>query len=238
MTDLLQQTDQDAFAVFWSIYPRRTAKTAARKSWERATQKIMVPAETILAGARAYREEKAGSDEKFIAHPATWLNQQRWADERNAPAETAPPPSIWAVQPQDKLPELPHDHPLQMARRVLATRDRIIERTRSENKAKIEEAARRLETTETEMWSCLLFGFDGVESRAYDAAVGEVMKGKPSISHLNISASQWISARDRKNSRKNIAGGMRKIHIDTDIARDNQGDGQQKEEIDDLQPTY
>lgn len=238
MTDLLQQTDQDAFAVFWSIYPRRTAKTAARKSWERATQKIMVPAETILAGARAYRAEKVGSEEKFIAHPATWLNQQRWADERNAPAETAPPPSIWAVQPQDKLPELPHDHPLQMARRVLATRDRIIERTRSENQAKIEEAARRLETTETEMWSCLLFGSDGVESRAYDAAVNEVVKGKPGVGHLSISASQWISARDRKNSRKNIAGGMRKIHIDTDIARDNQAAGQQKEEIDDLQPTY
>lgn len=238
MTDLLQQTDQDAFEVFWSIYPLRKAKAAARKSWERATQKIMVPAETILAGARAYREEKAGSDEKFIAHPATWLNQQRWADERSAPPGEAPKPSIWAVNPKDNLPELPPDHPLSLAKRVLAVRDRIIERTRSENRTKIEEAARRLETTETEMWSCLTFGFDGVFSRAYDAAVAEVVKGKPGISHLSISASQWISARDRKNSRKNIAGGMRERHIDTSRIRDNQTAGQQKEEIDDLQPTY
>jgi hypothetical protein len=67
-----------AFDEFWDIYPRRVAKEAARKAWASAIKKADV--ETILAGARRYRDDPAREPE-FTAHPSTWLNQGRWGDE-------------------------------------------------------------------------------------------------------------------------------------------------------------
>jgi len=67
-----------AFDEFWSIYPRREAKAAARKAWDKAIKRAD-PAD-ICAGAKRYRDQP-GRDPKFTAHAATWLNADRWADE-------------------------------------------------------------------------------------------------------------------------------------------------------------
>jgi hypothetical protein len=69
------------FAEFWEAYPRRTAKKAAVKAWKAA--KDRPPLSDLLA---AIEKHKAGMDWQkdggaFIPHPATWLNQGRWADE-------------------------------------------------------------------------------------------------------------------------------------------------------------
>lgn len=68
----------DRFADFWEIYPRRVARGAALKAWKTATKKT--DPDTIITAASLF---SAGStDPKFIPHPATWLNAERWADER------------------------------------------------------------------------------------------------------------------------------------------------------------
>jgi biotin operon repressor len=65
-----------AFDDFWSAYPRKTAKEAARKAWASVTKKTP-PAEIMSGLAR----HTFPTDVQFIPHPATWLNQHRWADE-------------------------------------------------------------------------------------------------------------------------------------------------------------
>lgn len=76
--------DRD-FEDFWSAYPRKVGKEAARKAWKTARKRA--PVEQIAAGLNA---AKWPSDRQFIPHPATWLNQGRWQDE---PADSAPEPA-------------------------------------------------------------------------------------------------------------------------------------------------
>ena len=79
----------ERFDVFWKRYPRRVGKTAAAKAWERSTR--TVDPDTILAGVERYRDEceQLRTEPRFIAHPATWLNQGRWDDD---PLPSVPPP--------------------------------------------------------------------------------------------------------------------------------------------------
>lgn len=64
------------FDAFWHGYPRKTAKEAARKAWAAAIKRV--PAAEIMNGLARYT---FSTDPQFIPHPATWLNQHRWADE-------------------------------------------------------------------------------------------------------------------------------------------------------------
>jgi len=69
------------FDTFWSAYPRKVGKGAARKSFEKAIKKTDL--KTILDAVEAQRQslQWTREDGQFIPHPATWLNQERWADE-------------------------------------------------------------------------------------------------------------------------------------------------------------
>ncbi len=66
------------FDEFWNVYPRREAKATARKAWEKAVKRAR--GEEIIAGAVRYRDDP-NRDAQFTAHPATWLNGDRWLDE-------------------------------------------------------------------------------------------------------------------------------------------------------------
>ncbi len=82
-------SDEDpAWLEFWTTYPRRVGKPAARKAWAKAVR-TTDPA-TIIAAAKSYAQQRLGQDAQFTAHPATWLNGERWADER-----PSPPSSGW-----------------------------------------------------------------------------------------------------------------------------------------------
>jgi len=70
------------FEDFWSICPRKTAKGSARKAWVKAI-KTTSP-ETIIDGMKVYAKTAIGTDPQYIAHPATWLNAERWSDETTA----------------------------------------------------------------------------------------------------------------------------------------------------------
>lgn len=72
------------FDTWYGVYPKHVGVAAARKSYAKARK--TADAETLLAAAYVMARAYA-TDKKFCPNPATWLNQERWAD------ETAPEPS-------------------------------------------------------------------------------------------------------------------------------------------------
>lgn len=72
-------TNEDSsFDKFWNAYPRKTNKGFARKVFNK-----LKPSEELLNKMLAALEQhKAGwTDPKYIPHPSTWLNGERWEDE-------------------------------------------------------------------------------------------------------------------------------------------------------------
>jgi len=72
------------FEAFWEAYPRKVGKGAARKAYGQAVKKT-APA-SILEAIPVYIANKPAW--QSFAHPATWLNAERWND------EYGPPPGI------------------------------------------------------------------------------------------------------------------------------------------------
>lgn len=86
----------DGFDAWWAVYPRKTAKDAARKAYRAALKRATV--EELLAGAERYRDDPHRTPQ-FTAYPATWLNGGRWGDE---PLPSAGPPPRAPLAPQDE----------------------------------------------------------------------------------------------------------------------------------------
>jgi hypothetical protein len=79
--------ESDHFQEFWRTYPKRVGKGAAVKAYAKALDSVGGDALVILDGLRNAVQvwTTAGTEARFIPHPATWLNQGRWADEVTAP---------------------------------------------------------------------------------------------------------------------------------------------------------
>ena len=69
----------DGFDDFWQHVPKKAGKGQARKAWRSALKKA--DPETIIAAMQGYARQREGQDQQFTAHPATWLNGERWLDE-------------------------------------------------------------------------------------------------------------------------------------------------------------
>ena len=80
----------DGFDLFWDNYPRKVGKGAARKAWKTALKKA--DQQNIIGATILYRIT-CPKDPQYIAHPATWLNAERWADEPMNPTEPEPNPT-------------------------------------------------------------------------------------------------------------------------------------------------
>lgn len=72
---------------FWPVWPRKVGKLDARKAWAKALKHGVDPGE-IVAGARRLAEDPNRPELRFVPHPATWLNGERWTDEDPFPATT------------------------------------------------------------------------------------------------------------------------------------------------------
>jgi hypothetical protein len=71
---------RDYFDDFWTVYPRKVGKPAARRAWNGAVKRAAVI--DIAEGLRRWVEHwRAENRPEFIPHPSTWLNQDRWDDE-------------------------------------------------------------------------------------------------------------------------------------------------------------
>lgn len=77
-----------SFDRFWVAYPRKVAKGAARKAWATAVKNGADP-EHVITAAAAHRNRHAAArtETRFIPHPATWLNSERWDDEPEQPTD-------------------------------------------------------------------------------------------------------------------------------------------------------
>lgn len=79
------------FDQFYAAYPRKVAKGAARKAWERMARLEPDLLEKCLAALAWQRDcpqwTKDGGD--FIPHPSTYLNQERYDDEDPSEAQRA-----------------------------------------------------------------------------------------------------------------------------------------------------
>lgn len=77
----------DRFDEFYGAYPKHVARGAAVKAWRSAIKKTSQA--EIVDAARQYAFAMQGTDRKFIANPATWLNGERWLDESETPQSDA-----------------------------------------------------------------------------------------------------------------------------------------------------
>jgi hypothetical protein len=88
--------DDDGFSLFWAIYPRPENRVKAEAEW--ITQRLFTPAETIVAGARAFADahKASGQERRFEPLPANWLKDQRWTD-------VIPPPDANKAMTDEQL---------------------------------------------------------------------------------------------------------------------------------------
>lgn len=85
-----KRSDLTAFETFYSAYPRKIAKKNALKAWS----KIDVTPDLLKTILEAIEKQKKCSQwvkdgGKFIPHPASWLNAERWNDEVEAESSPA-----------------------------------------------------------------------------------------------------------------------------------------------------
>lgn len=73
--------DFDRFQEFWSSYPRKIGKPKAQAAWKRLT-KAKVDPQTIIDGCERWATyyAQARTEQRFIPHPTTWLNDARYDD--------------------------------------------------------------------------------------------------------------------------------------------------------------
>jgi uncharacterized protein YdaU (DUF1376 family) len=69
-----------SFNEFWELYPRKVGKKKAIEAWNKIKQDDG-SIERILEALKEQKETKQWQNHRFIPHPATWLNQERWNDE-------------------------------------------------------------------------------------------------------------------------------------------------------------
>lgn len=80
------------FETFWQSYPRKIAKLAAMKAYQKA--RMVATAEDILKGVEVYKQHLS-PDPQFICHATSFLNQGRWMDEYEAPKAKQPSDANW-----------------------------------------------------------------------------------------------------------------------------------------------
>ena len=71
--------ENSAFERFWSVYPKKVGKAAARKSFAKVKEPIDRLVDAVEKQTKSEQWQRENG--RFIPNPATWLNQGRWDDE-------------------------------------------------------------------------------------------------------------------------------------------------------------
>ncbi len=91
------------FLAWYAAYPNKKSPQDAERAYLKARTKVS--AAELLAGIERYRAGKP--DYAEWAHPATWLNKERWRDEyADTAAEHDDGPRGPPPKPEDLWPEL------------------------------------------------------------------------------------------------------------------------------------
>lgn len=86
-------TYPDDFARFWNIYPRKVGKGAAYKAWKKLSGIDKATVQHVISQHAAAWAAWPASEQAFIPHPTTWLQQARYDD---------PPPAQRGDTPRSK----------------------------------------------------------------------------------------------------------------------------------------
>jgi len=70
----------DEFEEFWKVYPRKINKHHTYKKWKKVIEEITHKKLLVLTIRFAEQTQRNNTEEKFIPHPSTWLNQKRFLD--------------------------------------------------------------------------------------------------------------------------------------------------------------
>lgn len=112
------------FDLLWSIYPRPDGKKPARQAFEKIAKNVKdfpgLLDEMKAAIAWQSQTEQWRGGVKFIPHLSTWLNQERWKDERTAraPQVKKGPLELAQVAPAGESPEKKYNHLADLIRRI------------------------------------------------------------------------------------------------------------------------
>ena len=92
-----EQIDADPhWVTFWEAYPRKTDKGHARKAWLKALRNGADPEGLTRAAMQFRNHPKTPRDIKYVPHPTTWLNGERFNDFLElAEAASAGPRPFW-----------------------------------------------------------------------------------------------------------------------------------------------
>jgi biotin operon repressor len=64
------------FEAFWSFYPKKTDKGAARRAFRKVAKTTDLA--LVVDGAGRYAEDPNLPEKQYIKNPATWLNAEAW----------------------------------------------------------------------------------------------------------------------------------------------------------------
>ncbi len=78
------EIDIDGFVKWYEEFPRHEKRGLALKAYRAALKKT--DSATLLEGAKAYRRQREGEEQRYTLHPASWLNAEGWDDETSKPA--------------------------------------------------------------------------------------------------------------------------------------------------------
>lgn len=87
----LSEKITDEFEICYGAYPLHKGRGAALRAYKTARGKVELDA--LLSAIKKFASKCAGMDPKFIPHPATWLNQERWLDDDLQPPKPQEPMS-------------------------------------------------------------------------------------------------------------------------------------------------
>lgn len=90
-----REKETDEFEEWYQAYPLHKGRGAALRAYRKA--RTEAEREVLLTAAKAFARKSAGKEQQFIAHPATWLNQDRWLDEDLQPPKPQEPTSNGGV---------------------------------------------------------------------------------------------------------------------------------------------
>lgn len=88
LVDTKESQKDIEFDTFWSAYPKKTGKDAARTAWKKKKPRIDDVMFALSWQVQSEQWKKSGG--QFIPNPATYINQGRWQDEPVRESEEAP----------------------------------------------------------------------------------------------------------------------------------------------------
>lgn len=85
-----KERTKELFDSFYSQYPNKKSRKVAEDKFEKLLKESKEPEilfDEIMQGLNNFLGEikLKGTEKQFIAHPSTWLNQNRWLDEYEKP---------------------------------------------------------------------------------------------------------------------------------------------------------